>query len=65
MNVCEFNGRLPLFFVLFVYYLVYVVFIHQVDLLYIQSLRSIADIHNSGVTEETFHEVHTLYIYMT
>jgi len=29
----------------------------QVDLLYMQNLRSIADIHETGVTAENFHEV--------
>jgi len=29
----------------------------QVDLLYMQNLRSIADIHETGVTAENFHDV--------
>ena len=34
-----------------------VVCLTQVDLLYMQNLRSIAEIHETGVTAENFHEV--------
>ena len=31
--------------------------LHDTDVLYSQSLRGIADIHEEGVTSETFHDV--------
>lgn len=34
----------------------------QVDLLYVQSLRGVADIHENGVTAETFDQVGIAYL---